>query len=156
MANSLAVQKISSGHHKPAHHGITRRVNVWIKNFLRHRQQTVVVDRYKLHPCRIGCATRLHPVLFLLYISYMPQKMDSNSRLPTTPFVTTLSSRMRIKPYSRVTLTSSVCGRADGTCTFTLPSTLIVPEKKSEKQCHLHGQAQLPNSSPHHANTLVL
>ena len=60
--------------HKLSHYGITGRVNAWVKSFLGDRQQAVVIDRHLSSYVPVESGVPQHPVLFLLYISDLPQQ----------------------------------------------------------------------------------
>ncbi|XP_076452206.1 uncharacterized protein LOC143287853 [Babylonia areolata] len=71
--------------HKLRRYGIRGRTNAWIKNFLKDRQQAVVVEgtRSDLLPVESGVpqGSVLGPSLFLLYINDLPDGIKSKIRL---------------------------------------------------------------------------
>ena len=76
--HSLLIKKIES-------YGITGTLNYWIKNFLKDRQQQVVIDgeASDIIQVRSGVpqGSVLGPCLFLAYINDLPDKVNSNTRL---------------------------------------------------------------------------
>ena len=71
--------------HKLHHYGIRGEVNTWIKNWLKDRKQSVVVDGEKSEPVSVDSgvpqASVLDPGLFLYYINDLPARLRSRVRL---------------------------------------------------------------------------
>jgi len=71
--------------HKLQHYGITGRNSIWVENFLKNRQQAVIVDgaTSKFIPVESGVpqGSVLGPMLFLFYINDLPQQVSSDTRL---------------------------------------------------------------------------
>jgi hypothetical protein len=71
--------------HKVRHYGIRGSLSNWIKDFLTDRTQSVVIDGVKSSPADVLSGvpqgTVLGPLLFLIYINDLPDKLQSKSRL---------------------------------------------------------------------------
>ena len=71
--------------HKLHHYGIRGNVNTWIKNWLKDRKQSVVVDGEKSEPVSVDSGVSrgsvLGPGLFLYYIKDLPARLRSRVRL---------------------------------------------------------------------------
>ena len=67
--------------HKLHHHGVRNTLNLWIRNFLTNRKQTVVVDGEKSGhiPLCSGMpqGSVIRPVLFLIYINDLATTVSS-------------------------------------------------------------------------------
>lgn len=76
--HSLLTKKIES-------YGISGNLNSWIKNFLKDRQQRVVIDGEASDTIHVRSGVPqgsvLGPCLFLAYINDLPDKVNSNTRL---------------------------------------------------------------------------
>ena len=70
--------------HKLHHYGIRGEVNTWIKNWLKDRTQSVVVEGEKSEPVSVDSGAHgsvLGPGLFLYYINNLPERLRSRVRL---------------------------------------------------------------------------
>ena len=71
--------------HKLSHYGIRGNINLWIRNFLMHRKQRVVIDGISSSPCTVDSGvpqgTVLGPLLFLCHINDLPNCVKSQVRL---------------------------------------------------------------------------
>ena len=71
--------------HKLHHYGIRGEVNTWIKNWLKDRTQSVVVEGEKSEPVSVDSGVPqgsvLGPGLFLYYINDLPERLRSRVRL---------------------------------------------------------------------------
>ena len=71
--------------HKINHYGITGKVNIWIEDFLSHREQAVVVEGETSEKVDVESGVPqgsvLGPCLFLLYINDLPDNIRSKVRL---------------------------------------------------------------------------
>ena len=70
--------------HKLHHNGIRGEVNTWIKNWLKDRTQSVVVEGEKSEPVSVDSGAHgsvLGPGFFLYYINNLPERLRSRVRL---------------------------------------------------------------------------
>ena len=71
--------------HKIKYYGIDGKINNWIKMFLTERQQQGVIEGESSASCPVGSGvpqgTVIGPLLFLLHINDLPDKIKSQVRL---------------------------------------------------------------------------
>ena len=104
---------------KLQHYGVRGNLLMWIRSFLASRSQRVLVEGHTsgLAPVTSGVPQGLIPLLFLLYINDMSQKVDSISRLFADDAPCTGRYRRYMTPRScKMTSTNCSSGRKTGRC----------------------------------------